>query len=499
MRTIFLGILCTSLMTGISATAEPAAEAEKPASAAEKSTPPVVHERKVTIAGNPISYRVTAGKLDLNDVEGKKTASIFHVSYQRIADENNRNRPVIFAFNGGPGSSSVWLHLGFLGPKIVALDKIGIEPPQPPVIVKDNSASILDVADLVFIDPVSTGYSRAADPKKASDFHGLNADVESVGDFIRRWTTENKRWASPKFLLGESYGGIRAVALANELQSRYGMSLNGVILLSSLLDFNTIQDAPGLDLPYEVFFPTYVSTAHFHGKIKGNAEQLRREALTFAETSYAAALRRGIDLSENEAIEIANALERQTSIPSEEWLKANLRISPSKFRAELLRAEGKVVGRFDSRVAWGAVDLASSFANYDPSYSLAYGAFSTAMLDYLGRDLGYQEDTPYEILTSDVQPWKWDASNEVVNVSNELGKAMRDNPKMKVLIMSGLLDMATPAEGMDHSIRHLFDLPAALRPNIAKKYYSAGHMFYLNDADLQQSRKDLLDFLKNSQ
>jgi carboxypeptidase C (cathepsin A) len=357
--------------------------------------------------------------------------------------------------------------------------------------VVDNPLSILDVCDLVFIDPVSTGYSRAEKDAKPADFHGLDEDVESVGDFIRRWVTEHDRWASPKFLLGESYGGIRAAGLASLLQSRNGMMLNGVVLLSSLLDFATMQD----DLGCAVFLPSFTGVAHFHKKITGDRDALVNESAAFAFGDYAAALLKGNSLDEQSRTRIAAKLARFTGIDAAVWLAHNLRISPTFFRAELLRKEGKVIGRFDARVAWDAADPAALYPDCDPSYEIAYGAFSTAMLDYLGRDLKYKEDRPYEVMSSKVGPWRWNATNEIVSVSGRLANAMRDNPHLRVLVMAGYTDLATPPEGVAHSIRHLSQLPASALRNIETTHYDGGHMFYLNPPDLAKTRADLLRFI----
>jgi carboxypeptidase C (cathepsin A) len=456
----------------------------------------VVREATVEIAGRKIPYRVTTGKLQLKQEDGKPRASIFHVSYERTDVQDPVGRPVMFAFNGGPGSSAVWLHLGVLGPKIIQLPGDGTSPPLPPVRVFDNPQSILDVCDLVFVDPVSTGYSRPESDVKPGEFHGLDEDIESVGDFVRRWISEHDRWASPKYLLGESYGGIRVAGLSQHLQSRYGMNLNGVVLLSSLLDFATLQPAPGNDLSHLVFLPAFAATAHFHGKIQGDRDELVRRSTDFAFGKYAAALLKGSSLPTEEKAETAAELEKLSGISADQWIARNLRIGPSFFRSELLRAEGKVVGRFDARVAWGATDPAAQTPSYDPSYALAYGAFSSAMLDYLGRDLGYKEDQPYEILTGKVQPWRWNANNSVVNVSGRLATAMRDNPHLRVLVMGGLTDLATPPEGVEYSLRHLPDLPQSARKNISSTLYDGGHMFYLNPPDLMKTRADLLKFLR---
>jgi carboxypeptidase C (cathepsin A) len=402
----------------------------------------------------------------------------------------------MFAFNGGPGSSAVWLHIGVLGPKIVALPGDGTTAPPPPARVVDNPMSILDVCDLVFVDPVSTGYSRAEGETKPGDFHGLAEDIESVGDFVRRWISEHNRWSSPKYLLGESYGGIRVAGLSQHLQSRYGMSLNGVVLLSSLLDFATLQGAQGNDLSNLVFLPSFTGTAHFHGKIKGDRDELVKQCTDFAFGEYAAALLKGSALDEATGKAIATQLEGFTGIAATTWLEHDLRISATFFRAELLREEGKVLGRFDARVAWDSTDKTSPVPEYDPSYSLAYGAFATAMLDYLGRDLGYKEDQPYEILTSKVHPWKWNTTNQVVNVSDRLATAMSEYPHLRVLVMGGYTDLATPPEGVAHSLRHLLGLPADTRKNISTTFYDGGHMFYLNPPDLIKTRTDLLHFIQ---
>lgn len=471
---------------------EPPAKEPAPAPVVE----PVTKESSVEIDGKKVAYKVTTGKLQLKHEDGKPRASIFHTSYERTDVKNPGERAVMFAFNGGPGSSAVWLHIGVLGPKIIQLPGNGTTAPLPPARVVDNPMSILDVCDLVFVDPVSTGYSRAEGETKAGDFHGLSEDIESVGDFVRRWISEHNRWSSPKFLLGESYGGIRVAGLSHHLQSRYGMSLNGVVLLSSLLDFATLQYAQGNDLSYLVFLPSFTGTAHFHGKIKGDRDALVKQATDFAFGEYAMALLKGSTLDEASRKTTAAKLESFTGIPEAIWLKHDLRIDATFFRAELLRAEGKVLGRFDARVAWDSTDKTSPIPEYDPSYSLAYGAFATAMMDYLGRDLGYKEDQPYEILTSKVHPWKWNATNQVVNVSDRLATAMRDNPHLKVLVMGGYTDLATPPEGVAHSLRHLLGLPAESRKNISTTFYDGGHMFYLNPPDLTKTRADLLKFLQ---
>lgn len=469
---------------------------EAPAPAVPEPKPPVVREATVEIDGKKIPYKVTTAKLPLKSDDGKVRASIFHVSYERSDVSDAAKRPVMFAFNGGPGSSAIWLHLGVLGPKIIDLPGDGTKSPEPPVRVRDNPLSILDVCDLVFVDPVSTGYSRAENEAKPSDFHGLDEDIESLGDFVRRWVTEHDRWASPKFLLGESYGGVRVAGLSQHLQARYGMGLNGVVLLSSLLDFSTLQTSAGNDLSYLVYLPAFTGTAHFHRKITGDRDKLVQESRDFAFGEYASALLKGNALQAAERDKLAARLEALTGIAAKTWIQHSLRIGPTFFRSELLRSERKVIGRFDARVAADVADESQHLPGYDPSYSLAFGAFGTAMMDYLGEGLGYKEDQAYEIVNGRVHPWKWNNGNEVVNVTDRLGTAIRDNPHLRVLVMAGHTDLATPPEGVAHSIRHMLDLPESSRDNIRTTYYDGGHMFYLNPPDLAKTREDLVEFIQ---
>ncbi|MFC7336907.1 S10 family peptidase [Haloferula chungangensis] len=456
---------------------------------------PVSREGSVTIDGKKIDYTVTTSKLQLKKDDGTPRASIFNVSYLRKDVEDLSQRPVMFAFNGGPGSSAVWLHLGILGPVRVAMPGDGTEAPRPPARLIPNEFSILDHTDLVFVDPVSTGYSRVEKDGKASDFHGVEEDIESIADFIRRWITENDRWSSPKYLLGESYGGVRVAGLSEHLQSRYGMSLNGVVLLSSLLDFRTLRGGDGDNLLYSVYLPTFTSVAHHHGKLTGDREALVSEARAFANGEYALALIQGNSLAPEKKKEVAATLSRLTSIDADLIEKLDLQLDPSRFRAELLRAEGKVIGRFDARVAWPAGNEADSWPSYDPSFSLALGAYSTTMLSYLTEELGWEEDSPYEILTRKVHPWKWGATNGYVNLTNRLGTALRDNPHLRVLVMEGGCDLATPLDGIRYSLNQMTDAPESALKRISHVGYDAGHMFYLNPPDLEKARKDLAAFL----
>lgn len=471
------------------------AAAETKPESTEKPSDPVTREGRVTIDGSPVAYRVVTGKLQLKKENGKPTASIFHVSYFKKDVADLSTRPVLFAFNGGPGSSAVWLHLGMLGPYRVDLPGDGTSAPIPPAGLIENPFSILDRADLVFVDPVSTGYSRVEKAGKPKDFHGVQEDIESIGDFVRRWITENDRWDSPKYLLGESYGGIRVAGVAEHLQSRYGMSLNGVVLLSSLLDFRTLRGSHGDDLAHLTFLPTFTAVAHYHGHLEGDAEKLIAEARQFAFGPYATALLKGNTLSAENRQQLALRLAELTSIDPQVFLDADLRLSPSQFRSELLKEKNRVIGRFDARVSWPAKKHNPSHASYDPSYSLAYGAYSTAMLTYLSQSLGWKEHSPYEILTGNVHPWNWGHGNRIVNLTKSLEAALQHNPHLRVLIMKGNTDLATPGDAITYSINQILGNSESLTERISYADYQGGHMFYFNPPDLKKSRDDLLEFI----
>jgi carboxypeptidase C (cathepsin A) len=323
----------------------------------------------------------------------------------------------------------------------------------------------------------------------------VQGDIKSVGDFIRRWVTENDRWASPKYLLGESYGGIRAAGLSDHLQDEYGMSLNGVVLLSSLIDFRTLRTQRGDDLSYQVFLPAMAGISHYHKKVSGDRDEFVKKARAYAFTDYANALLKGAAISQEEKASVAKNLAGFTGLSAELFLETDLRLSPSRYRKELLRSEGKVIGRFDGRTAWPAITKDDDYAGYDPSYSVVFGAFATAMNDYLSRTLEWEGHHPYKILTGDVHPWDWNSNNRVLNMSTSLENALRENPNLRVLVMVGYGDFATPASGMQYSVDHLFRIPDARREAIEYAWYEAGHMFYLNQPDLVKMRLDLVKFI----
>ena len=486
----------------------PAAEA-KP----EPPPPPPVDvlsqtTHSIVINGETVAYTATAGRLVLkaeDEKAGEKPkASIFFVAYTRDpgpgADQaaHAAARPITFSFNGGPGSSSVWLHLGLLGPRRVVLEEDG-RPLPPPYRLVDNAYSLLDKTDLVFIDPVTTGFSRAVPGEADKQFHGFKADIESVGDFIRLYASRNHRWASPRYLIGESYGTTRAAGLSGYLQERHGFYLNGIMLVSVVLNFMTVRFAPGNDLPYLLFLPTYAATAHYHGRLgpeaPGELPALLAEVEAFAMNEYALALLRGDTLPADERDAIAVRLARYTGLSADYIARTNLRIDIHRFVKELLRDRRRTVGRLDSRYTGIDRDAAGEHHEYDPSYALIQGPYTGLLNDYVRRELRFDSDLPYEILSDRVQPWSFDEhQNTYVNVGETLRQAMSMNPHLRVFVANGYYDLATPYLATRYTFDHL-ELDESLRGNITATHYEAGHMMYIHDTSLAQLRDDLAAFL----
>lgn len=468
----------------------------------------VESKHSIVIAGQEIRYTVTTGTIVLKEetpereknYEGEKPkAQFFFVAYTRDDVEDKSKRPLTFSFNGGPGSSSVWLHLGLLGPRRVAMTFEG-GLPQPPYKLVDNDFSLLDQTDLVFIDPVSTGYSRPVEGEKARQFHGFKKDIESVGDFIRLYTTRYKRWLSPKFLVGESYGTTRAAGLAEYLQERHGMYLNGIMLVSTVLDFGSIDLTPGNELPYILFLPAYAATAWYHRKLRLRRplEKLLAEVEKFAMTDYALALMQGSALPRREHTRIARLLARYTGLSQQFIERANLRVGEFRFFKELLRDEGRTTGRLDSRFTGLDKDNAGEFFEYDPSFTNIMGPYTAALYDYVRSELNFEADLPYEIINGKVWPWGYEEQqNQHVYVAESLRKAMTINPYLKVFVANGYYDLATPYFATEYVFNHL-GLHESLQKNIRMCYYEAGHMMYIHMPALEAMKTDLAAFLKES-
>jgi len=453
----------------------------------------------ITINGKEIPYRAAAGTIPLKEDEQKTKAAIFYTAYTRTDVEDVSHRPLIFAFNGGPGSSSVWLHMGMLGPRRVILEKDEAVLP-PPYLMEDNPYTLLDVADLVFIDPVSTGYSRPApDNEEPKEFHGIKKDIESVAEFIRLYTTRSQRWGSPKYLAGESYGTTRAAGLSGYLQERFGVYLNGIILISTILNFQSAKFDPGNDLPYVLFLPTYAASAWYHKCINREAypalEPFLKEVRQYAENDYLLALMQGSSLSRADREAVAKKLHTYTGLSEEYIQQTDLRIQIFRFTKQLLRSEGKTVGRLDSRYTGIDRDSAGEVPDFDPSYTLVLGAYTAAMNDYLRRDLKFESDNVYEVLKSLYEEWDYSTyQNRYVNVAETLRSAMSQNPFLKVFVANGYYDLATPFAAADYTFTHL-GLAPSLQENITSCYYPAGHMMYIHNPSLSSLKDDISAFL----
>ena len=448
-------------------------------------------QHNVTISGQEIAYTVTAGTILLKQeskrdekAEGEKAkASIFFVAYTKDNVEDVGKRPLTFSFNGGPGSSSVWLHMGLLGPRRIHTDETG-NLPQPPFHLINNEYSLLDQTDLVFIDPVTTGYSRAAPGEKAKEFHNFQKDVESVAEFIRLYTSRNLRWLSPKFLIGESYGTTRAAALSGELQQKHGMYLNGIMLVSCILNFQTADFHPGNDLPYILHLPTYTAIAWYHSRLATDLQQdlykTLAEVEAFALNEYTLALMQGDTLSEEARQMIVQTLARYTGLTELYIERANLRVEIHRFVKELRRDEGLTVGRLDGRFTARDRDNAGEHYEFDPSYAVIQGPYTATFNDYVRRELQFESDLSYNILTGQVRPWGYEThQNQYLNVAETLRQAMNVNPHLKILVANGYYDLATPYFATQYTINHL-GLDRSLHPNITMTYYDAGHMMYLH-------------------
>ena len=475
-------------------------------------TPPpedkiVTTQHSVHVRGTKLEYTAKAGTIVLRAETEKDGASegeqpqaqVFFVAYTLNGVADLGNRPITFCFNGGPGSSSVWLHMGVFGPRKVVMGDVGALTP-PPFGLEDNPHTLLEHSDLVFIDPIGTGFSRVTQGGKAKDFYGFTKDIETVGDFIRLFITREGRWLSPKFLAGESYGTTRASGLAGYLQERHGLYLNGITLVSTVLDFSTILFNDGNDLPHVLYLPAFAATAHYHGKVRGvSLESHLRQAEDFASDTYLKALFKGSRLGEGEKNRLVKEISRLTGVSKEFVERSNLRLEIMHFCKELLRSTGATVGRLDSRFTAADRDSAGQHFEFDPSYAAIYGAYTSAFNQYVRLELEYSSDTVYEILSWKVwQPWSYkEFENKYVNVAETLRKAMNMNPNLRVLVLNGYYDLATPYWASDYVFDHL-GLPSHLRGNIETKYYEAGHMMYVHPESLSEMANDVQGFVARS-
>jgi len=494
-------LVASSLAIAAPQQAAPPAPKPEPAPQAAPAEPKEtesVTRHAVTIDSAKIAYTATAGTLNLRDTAGKARASMFYVAYVKDG-EDPAARPVTFSFNGGPGSAAVWVQYGAFGPKKVLSDDEGWPQPPPGKLI-DNPFSILDLTDLVFIDPVGTGFSRATPGVDAKPFYSLRGDVESVGDFIRLWTTRAKRWASPKFVAGESYGTTRAAGLAAYLQNRHGMYLNGVVMLSTILNWQNEEIHPGNDTAYIIHLPSYTAAAWYHRKLAPGLQADLRKTLkdveAFAVGEYATALLAGDWLPDDQRRAVGQKLAGFTGLSPDYVERTNLRIDNARFTKELLRDRGRTIGRLDMRFLGYDRDSAGERVEFDPASQAVNVGYIAMLSDYLRRELGYESDLTYEFSARVGRDWTWDEfTNQYVNVSEDLRGAITRNPKLKVLFLSGYYDLATPYFDTPFSVAHL-GLPKELRGNIQIEYYEAGHMMYIRKADHVKLKMDLAAFIK---
>lgn len=468
----------------------------------------VESQHSIKIRGKEIKYTVTAGTMVLKqettdrekEAEGEKPqAQVFFIAYTRDGVRDESKRPLTFSFNGGPGSASVWLHLGVLGPRRVLMQNDG-ELPPPPYKLTDNEYSLLDETDLVFIDPMNTGYTRPVEGMKPKEWHGFKKDIELVGDFIRLYTTRSNRWLSPKFLIGESYGTTRASGLSGYLQERHGMYLNGLMLVSVVLDFTTIDFNLNNELPYIMFLPGYTATAWYHDLLKPKRplQTWLKEAEEFALGEYANALHKGDTLTKEERTQIVKRVSYFTGISEQFIERSNLRLNDQHYFKELLRERGLTIGRLDSRLIGRDRLGITERPEYDPLLTNIMGPYTAAFYDYVRRELKFESDLPYEILSGFVHPWSYrEFENQYVNVGETLRAAMTYNPYLKVFVANGYYDLGTPYFATEYTFNHL-GLDESLRQNVTMGYYEAGHMMYIHMPSLRQLKKDLAEFIRGA-
>jgi carboxypeptidase C (cathepsin A) len=461
--------------------------------------PPVVTHHQITVDGKLLRYTATTGRLPIKRGDGKIEAEMFFVAYTLDGQETAK-RPLTFCFNGGPGSATVWLHMGAVGPKRVVLEANGFMPP-PPYTIADNPNSLLDRSDLVFVDAISTGFSRAANAEAIKKFLGVKGDIEAFGEFVRLYVTRNDRWSSPLFILGESYGTTRAAGIAGFLANR-GISFNGITLLSTAMDFGTLEWAKNNDIPYFLLVPTFSMIAAYHKRLPPDLMQdlakTRQEVERWSMTDYAAALLKGDGLAPEERQKIIDAYARYTGLDKKLIDNANLRIDVAQFTHNLLLDQKLRVGRLDGRFTGVDPEGLLDQRFYDPTSAAILPPYTAVFNNYVRSELGYKVDLPYKVFAWDepaFQKWDWgEADKGFPNTAPGLRAALVENPYLKVLVMEGYYDLATPYVAANYSIDHL-NLRPDYRKNVSFTTYEAGHMVYIDSASHAKMKKDLVEFM----
>ncbi len=464
-----------------------------------------VTEHTIRIGGQTISYKATAATMILKDTSGAPIASIYYTAYTRNDTRDLSQRPLSFIYNGGPGSASMWLHMGAFGPRRIATADTGYTPPAPYQLV-DNEGSLIDVTDMVFIDPVGTGFSKPVGKGNGRMFWGVDEDSRSLTQFVYQYVTRNGRWNSPKYLIGESYGTTRSAVLVNRLQSQENMDFNGVVLISSVLDFETLNFAPGHDISYVLYLPSYAATAAYHHAIPqpANLAAFLDSARAWAMGPYEAALDKGSSLPAAERAAVLRQLSAYTGLSQEYLDKANLRVNLAQFNQELSRAKGMVSGRLDSRFQGPEFNLLSERSEYDPQSEAISSAYMTAINSYLRDDLKFPAGDQRYVGSGGVQPWNWNREpagggrggffRNSPYVGSDLANALVRNPNLRVEVENGYYDMATPFFATEYTMDHLGVNPE-LRSHVTLKYYEAGHMMYVHVPELMNLKKNIAAFI----
>src|SRR5437763_4752434 len=467
--------------------------------AAMLDNPPVVTKHEIRIGARSLRYTVTTGMMPLRNAAGDTEARIFYMAYTADGVGDRSQRPLMFSFNGGPGSASVWLHMGALGPQRVCMLDDGQMPP-PPYQLVDNESTWLDFTDIVFIDPVGTGYSRAAKPELANKYFGLQGDIQSVGEFIRLYLARNERWTSPLFLVGESYGTTRASGLSGYL-IEHGIAFNGIILISTIMNFQTARYPKGNDLPYVLFLPTYSAIAWYHKKLPPDLQADLRKTLDeverWAATDYTVALAKGDRLSPSERQEVIERLSRYTGLDKRFIDDSDLRIEIQRFDKELLRDENHTVGLLDSRFK-GIDELAvSETPDFDPSLAAIRPPYTATFNNYVRSELGFKSDLEYYILGGGVGRWDFGADNTYADTSEALRSAFAKNPYMRLMVACGYYDLATPYFAAQYTLKHM-GLDPSLQSNVSLSYYEAGHMMYIDKNSLAELKRNAANFVQSA-
>ena len=479
--------------------AKPASDAEK--ERAPKDEPPVVTHHEIQVGGKTLRYTATTGYMPIrNEESGEVEANIFFVAY--TLDGAAPKRPLMFSFNGGPGSASIWLHLGAIGPRRVKMLPGG-EMPQPPFELVDNEDTWLDHTDLVFIDPVGTGYSRAVKKDLGKKFWGVRGDISSIAEFIRLYLSHNQRWTSPLFLVGESYGTTRAAGLSGYLVD-HGIALNGVVLISSVLNFQTLEFTRGNDLPYILFLPTYTATAWYHKKLPADLQQrdlasVLTEAQQFAAGTYATSLGKGDSLTAQERQTLIDQVSRFTGIDRSVVDFNDARLEQGVFSRELLHNQKLTVGRLDSRFIGDDISRVRGEGRFfDPSMSAIRPPFTATFNNYVRTELGFKSDLEYYVLGGGVGEWDWGSAGEgFPDTSEALRLAFVKNPYMKLFVANGYYDLATPFFATQYTLDHM-NLTPAQHQKISLGYYDAGHMMYIMSDSLTRLKKEVGGFLNSA-